>query len=284
MTVSRAATLQQGFSLTEMAVVLVIVALLIGGMLVPWGTQQEVRQAADTDKTLAEVREALLGFAVANGRLPCPDTNQDGGEDTQALTTTNNSPLPGQSTQVYSGCAADEGDLPFSTLGVPGVDGWGRRFRYRVTPAFTQVTVTWSGLDAAGSRIAVAPAFTLNQEGAITIQGRGDDPASTPAVEAKFATGIAAKIPAVVISHGRNGYGARAVDGVALPAPPAGNTDEVLNANAASPTKTARSPAPIAAGCSDTVEGGPLCEFDDIVIWLSPHVLFNRLIAAGRLP
>ena len=25
-------------------------------------------------------------------------------------------------------------------------------------------------------------------------------------------------------------------------------------------------------------------EFDDIVAWLSPNVLYNRMIAAGRLP
>ncbi len=27
-----------------------------------------------------------------------------------------------------------------------------------------------------------------------------------------------------------------------------------------------------------------LNEFDDLVIWISPNILYNRLIAAGRLP
>jgi hypothetical protein len=25
-------------------------------------------------------------------------------------------------------------------------------------------------------------------------------------------------------------------------------------------------------------------EFDDIVDWVSPHVIYNRLVAAGKLP
>ena len=44
---------------------------------------------------------------------------------------------------------------------------------------------------------------------------------------------------------------------------------------AADPVFISHEPAPIDA---------PNGEFDDIVVWLSPNILFNRMIAAGRLP
>jgi prepilin-type N-terminal cleavage/methylation domain len=61
-----------GFTLAELAVVLVIVALLIGGLLIPLSTQIDIRNVADTRRALTEIREAMLGYLVVNGRLPCP--------------------------------------------------------------------------------------------------------------------------------------------------------------------------------------------------------------------
>ncbi len=61
-----------GFSLIELAIVLFIVSLLIGGLLMPLSAQNEIRGRQETDKALANIREALIGFAVVNGRLPCP--------------------------------------------------------------------------------------------------------------------------------------------------------------------------------------------------------------------
>ncbi len=63
---------QKGFSLIELAIVLVVVALLIGGLLVPLSMQIEQQRIRDTQKTLEEIKEALVGFAIANGRLPRP--------------------------------------------------------------------------------------------------------------------------------------------------------------------------------------------------------------------
>ena len=42
----------KGFTLTELAIVLVIVALLIGGMLVPLSTQRDIHNTSDTKSTL----------------------------------------------------------------------------------------------------------------------------------------------------------------------------------------------------------------------------------------
>jgi hypothetical protein len=31
-------------------------------------------------------------------------------------------------------------------------------------------------------------------------------------------------------------------------------------------------------------EGTAAGEFDDVLVWLSPHILYNRMVAAGKLP
>jgi prepilin-type N-terminal cleavage/methylation domain-containing protein len=61
-----------GFSLVEMAIVLVIFALLAGGLMMTLTTQQEVQRLSEARRQLADIREALIGYAVANGRLPPP--------------------------------------------------------------------------------------------------------------------------------------------------------------------------------------------------------------------
>jgi prepilin-type N-terminal cleavage/methylation domain-containing protein len=101
-----------GFSLIEMAVVLVIIGVLMGSLLMPLSTQMEIQRRDATATTLAEVSEALLGFSVAYRRLPCPDTDGDGLED---------GPV----------CSNTEGDVPWATLGVGRSDAWGHRLRYR---------------------------------------------------------------------------------------------------------------------------------------------------------
>ncbi len=64
-----------GFTLVEMAVVLVIIGLLLGGLLIPLSTQMENDKRKETQATLAAIREALIGYAVINGSLrPAPAT------------------------------------------------------------------------------------------------------------------------------------------------------------------------------------------------------------------
>ena len=57
--------LASGFTLIELAIVLFVVALLLGGMLLPLSAQQDVRSYGDTQKILTDARDALVGFAMA---------------------------------------------------------------------------------------------------------------------------------------------------------------------------------------------------------------------------
>ena len=142
-----------GFSLLELAIALMIVALLLGGMLNPVGAILETRQRARAERQLEWIREALTGFAMVNGYLPCPMTTTDPGSDRYGL--------------EDAACDRDpvaEGYLPWRTLGVPGVDPWGLprstaaepfngHWRYRVDRSFSN--------SAALFRINTAPAENL---------------------------------------------------------------------------------------------------------------------------
>lgn len=216
----RPACPSRGFTLTELAVVLVIVALLIGGMMVPLSAQMDMRSNAETLGTLNDARDALVGFAASHGAagkpyLPCPDTDGDGREN-----------------RTGSACTNQEGDLPWADLGIGRQDAWNQPLRYRVTLAFADS----------------ATGFQLTTAGNLEI-------CTSAACTAK----IASAIPAVILSKGRNGATAPA------------DADELENLDGDN-SFVQRTQATSAGG------------YDDLVTWLSPNILFNRMLAAGRLP
>lgn len=109
--------MQQGFTLVEMAIVMLIIGLLLGGLLMPLSEQVNHERYGETERTLKEVREAVMGFALTQQRLPCPDTTGDGLEDSPCTTSV-------------------EGAVPWVTLGVGRFDAWQRPLRYRVDAGF----------------------------------------------------------------------------------------------------------------------------------------------------
>lgn len=101
---------QTGFTLIEMAVVLVILGLVIGTLFAPLAAQRDIRDITGTQNSLNLIKEAINGFAILNGRLPCP-TNQ---------------PDPINVNYGLEDCTIKtEGYLPWKTLGVPETDEWG---------------------------------------------------------------------------------------------------------------------------------------------------------------
>jgi len=64
----------QGFTLTELAVVFFIVALLMATAMFTLSAQTDQRNFEETRRRLEAARDLVLAFAVANGRLPCSGT------------------------------------------------------------------------------------------------------------------------------------------------------------------------------------------------------------------
>ena len=241
-----------GFTLVEMALVLVLLALTISGLVIPLARQVEMRRIADAQRQLDDARDALLGFAAINGRFPCPDANtgtgaNDGLEDQTGA-------AGARTCAALSGSGASQvalGSLPWATLGIADADPWGNRLRYAVTPAFAQEAAAVGGL------------FQLTTTGNMRVCAQSGCAAGTV---------LAATLPAVILSHGPNGLGAVNTSGAANPSPVA--ADERDNADAAlAPADFVWHP----------MTGGAVV-FDDVVTWLPMPVIANRLIVAGRLP
>ncbi|GBG13691.1 uncharacterized protein NMK_1242 [Novimethylophilus kurashikiensis] len=114
-----------GFTLIEMAVVLVVVGLMLGGLLMPISAQLDQRNYTETRRAMSDIREALLGFAMANGHLPCPAISVSDGREDRA---------------VSGICNKRVGFLPWSELAVPKLDGWGHLYRYSATQVFIDAT------------------------------------------------------------------------------------------------------------------------------------------------
>ncbi|MDK9724895.1 MAG: type II secretion system GspH family protein [Sterolibacteriaceae bacterium MAG5] len=263
----------RGFTLTELAVVMAIVALLLGGLLVPLTAQMDLRNRQETERALAAIREALIGFAAIHGRLPCPapaalatGSLGAGIEATTAASGTTATVGPCGCTAAASGVpsaggvACDEanptaglsGVLPWATLGLPEADAWGNRYSYRVTTRFARVASGQTAFGCTPSANPVAAAFALCSGGDILVL-------SAAAGGSPLASGL----PALVLSHGRNGHGAYNAAGAQQAMPT--NGDEAANADG-----------------DGSFVGNPAT--DDQLVWIPPGVLMNRMLAAGRLP
>ena len=227
---------QAGFSLIEIAIVLVIVGLMIGGLVTPLTVQLEQRKVAETQQALEEAKEALTGYALRYGYLPCPAI----------------SPMNGLEDRRGARCNGDKrvGFLPWATLGLRQADSWNHLLRYSVTPAFSDSEQQ----------------FNLGTPRDISIVTRNGGPLLQ-------ATALN-DIPAMIMSHGKNGYGATSVQGQRQVVPMGNNVDERNNATSAN--------IYISRAASGAQQPGG--EFDDLVVWLSPNILFNRMVAAQRLP
>lgn len=125
---------QSGFSLIEMAIVLVILGFILGGVIGGLSSQREVQKRSDTQRQLEEIRNAVVGFAQINNRLPCPASLTSLG---RSVPTTSGPCTPGVNNRF----------VPYADLGIQGnvvggvlVDTWLQPVQYRVTTSGTWST------------------------------------------------------------------------------------------------------------------------------------------------
>jgi prepilin-type N-terminal cleavage/methylation domain-containing protein len=178
---------ERGFTLLELSIVLIVLALLGGGLLNALGAYRQIAYEQEARRQLDEAREALIAYAIANGRLPCPAA--PGIATEHAGAGTEDRPNAG------ANCTRDHGVLPWSTLGLRETDPWGRRLTYHASPLFTGPIT--------GEAHA---AFTLETTGTAAIR------ASTTA-----SNDLASGLAAVIVLHGANGLGGVLPSGQTIP-------------------------------------------------------------------
>lgn len=238
----------RGFTLIEVAIVLLIMGFLLGALMTPMGAQRENNNIKQARQELKTIQEAILGFAIANRRLPCPATPGSGLENPN----TGGVCLPGFM-----------GFVPSTSLGLDGnvncdglmLDPWGNPYRYSVTsvgaPDFTTV----------GEIVNVGPA-ALNPD----IQICKDN-------NCVAAEKLTNKAVAVIYSMGSNWS-------------TLGGVDETENAETTIASTCGLANYAIANDneyvSHDRVEAGAN-QFNDIVSWISANILYAKLLAAGIL-
>lgn len=224
-----------------MAVVLLILSALLGGMLVSFSEVQESRNRSAAELQISEQVEALYGFAQANGRLPCPATAASGGFE---------APVGG------GACTQRFGFIPSATLGLTGsvdalgllTDPWLSPYRYAVTNSNGNAFTSPNGMRNATISL-LAPAFRVCAQAACTAI-------------------IANTVPAVVLSLGPDWatFTGAAVDATE-------NSGEATIAGFRH------------GNDNDFVSSGYIeAVFDDVISWISPNILYTRMISAGQLP
>ena len=290
-----------GFTLAEIAIVLAIIGIAMTMGLKMLTATLENGAISETKAKQERIKLALVSFMRSNGRLPCPDLKLalDGVEAPACyVSATAIPPIPAT---LAANRAAGSGVVPWATLGLDRqavLDGWGNYFTYRVAnfwpqpltapvdPA-TPVTVggvnpplhlynnhNWARTDGFDIRsftpnsAASAPTLTNPRYATLTIQTRLT-PAAGLTDESRTAV-------AVILSHGKNGLGARTTRPVAVAALPASAVapDERNTGTPGAITFVRRALNEVAFDATNN-PGGPI---DDVVAYLTPQDLLQPLI------
>lgn len=238
----------KGFTLIEMAVVVLLVGMLLSFGVAMLSAHLDNSARSVTIKRQEAIRDALVAYLLQNKRLPCPDDPAasapnvafDGIEDRTAATAG-----PPPTPNVGTACARAFGTVPYQTLGLARdavQDGWNNLFSYHLSTTPYNLAVTGS--------------FNAGSRGAVTVSTRNT---------AGALTAVTSTAAVIVVSHGKNGLGAYTIRGSrnTLPA----TADELENANADSVYVRRDFSENTAAG------GGP---FDDVLMVLAVEDLLGK--------
>jgi prepilin-type N-terminal cleavage/methylation domain-containing protein len=237
--------LQKGFTLVEMAIVLVIFGLLLSALFLPLQAQQQQAARGQTITTTENAKTAILGYAQSHGRLPCPATAVSNGME---------APLTGGT------CNQQVGFLPAATLGIQptdaqgfALDAWNNRIRYAVTSANanTYSFTTTNAMNTLGMS-ALTPDLRVC--------------ASSLAANCSATINLTSNAVAVIFSTGATGSLV------------AGSADETENLNAVGANQI--DTVFVSRDISQVTAPN---EFDHLVTWISPYTLYNAMIQAGQL-
>ena len=267
---------ERGFSLVEMAIATLLIAIFLTLGLGALNVQQENAGATTTQRNQDTIKDALVNYLRTNKHLPCPSDFQDlepsstklAGEERR--TTTSVAGVPDKTTDCDARLVgtgpylSSFGILPYRALGMTrdaALDGWGNYFSYHVS--FIATATSPNSNDWTRSRAFLSTGNT----GVLTIKE-----------SATSANSLTTTAVVVVLSHGRNGLGAYTTKGTrfVLPDQMVGTlsvtADEYENA-----TNTTSDVTYVRRTRTDneSATGG---SFDDYVVYLSDNDLLTQLV------
>jgi prepilin-type N-terminal cleavage/methylation domain-containing protein len=158
-----------GFTLIEIAVVIVVLSLLLA-MIAGLGTAMVGSQRREaTRQRLAGVETAIALFVSQHKRLPCPANGTLAGTDANA-----GKESPDPPTGVCTGSQAN-GVVPWRALGLGEqdvTDGWGNRLTYRAAPDYVVAdSMNFTACSPGGT--ALTPSATLVDGAGVTVVAGG---------------------------------------------------------------------------------------------------------------
>lgn len=133
----------EGFTLLEIAFVMIIIGLLAGGGVSLMKNLTERKMRTETVDSLQQARSSLTSFVVNNGRLPWADSDDDGLENS----------------------GSNSGTLPYLTLQTIPTDAYKRAMGYAVNANL--VTDRASSCNALRAGLSTAPSV-VDADGATT--------------------------------------------------------------------------------------------------------------------
>lgn len=244
-----------GFTLVEMAVVITLMAIFMTMGLRLLQATRDNAAWSETKVKQERIKLALIGYLRSNGTLPCPDATAVGTAPTGVKGT---SPCLG---------ALGSGVVPWKDLGLSVADvqdGWSNFFTYRVANKTPATSSNWT------SKLVADSGFSINE---LAIPLVTFSLKERNAAGVLSATALTPNPVVVLVSHGKNGSGARTIGGTRNAAPT--GADEIVNATAAPTAFISRAPSDVAAAA-----GGI---FDDIVAYMTPQDLLQPLMTEGTL-
>ncbi len=259
-TMGQAPDKQRGFTLVELAIVILIMGLVLGGLAMPLATQRENARLRDAARQLDGVAEALEGFALVNGYLPCPAT-------------------PGSSGTAAGGggvCTVQHGFVPGTTLDIPGsrnadnllLDPWGSPLRYSVSNSDADSDGQWDFITPGEMRDVTMPLLSPDLTVCSTATG-----ASATACGSANDT-LSGQAPVVVLSLGKDWNSFSSPDQLE-------NVGGNLGGGPSGASYRVPSDIVFVSRGSSNQPGG---EFDDSLRWVSANGLYRGMVVAGRLP
>jgi len=179
----------RGFSLLELSIVLLLIALVAGMGLSSGKSVLDSSKVTSTNNRLAAIETALTAYRQANNRIPCPANGTVLPGTTYGYEAGNPGACAGANyTTTISGVTVVEGVVPVRTLNLPDefmYDGWGEKIGYAVTTTMTGTNAFLNYGDGANC-------------GLLTVYGPGG--ASGGIIRSSNAA-------YVLISYGPNGHG-----------------------------------------------------------------------------